>query len=134
MAAAENKTKIDVPVLTERELEIIVGAIRCMEGGLPKVSRILSSLFLQLCPELLNPPLVSLSRDAFCFARSLAASWPQEDSLAPFNLTRCVKLRRPDPTWHSIHTEADTFVTNSPTCRSSPTWSASRTPTLPLSP
>lgn len=41
-----NTKKIDVPALSERDMELLIGALRCAEGGFPKVSRILPILIL----------------------------------------------------------------------------------------
>lgn len=43
---SNNTKKIDVPTLSERDMELLIGALRCAEGGFPKVSPILPSFVL----------------------------------------------------------------------------------------
>lgn len=50
---SDNKND-EKPTLTDRDVEILICAVRCMEGGLPKVSRNLSDLPLQLCHRSFN--------------------------------------------------------------------------------
>lgn len=62
-----NKPKADGPTLTDRDVEILVAAIRSTEGGLARVSRILLNLILSVFPRILNPASRFNPLDAFCF-------------------------------------------------------------------
>lgn len=43
---SNNTKNIDVPALSDRDMELLIGALRCAEGGFPKVRRILPVSFL----------------------------------------------------------------------------------------
>lgn len=85
---SDKKGNIDMPALTERDLELLIGALRCIEGGFPKVSHIVqvSTLYLYLRSFDDLPILFPIYFEA-ChpFPRSLGAVWPQVCEHADFD-------------------------------------------------